>query len=513
MHGRNTGGSVLSSKQHVSNVNWRKVIDNFRSGYQIGAPWEILIVELLANSIDAGASQIWVETEGEYPKLLRVVDNGRGMTRKEFEDYHNLGSLAKHRGPGIGWAGVGAKLYIDRCQHVYTEARSKKFSGASRWSFPKSERAPIWKEVESHGLLRSGYGTAVEIMMSEPKDCRRMTDDMVESAILANYNYVMQPVGSTVLKFNERRLVAFDPRDDAVEAKEVSLKLKEGARVKGVLSLLDSEAPPGFGLISIIVHGKTVGDQYDFKQFARIKDAERIAGYVQCDELIHVTTTSKDNFNRKTSLWRDFDKKVGKIFSDWLRSIGHLEKVDVDRGLDDLAKEIQKDLNRVFKLAEIRNLNLDLFQSLTRRLTALSDPAGDAQGVEVPGQQLVPGTMGGGTEGGGVAVAGDESGQGIESSPLGSVPVSERPRRLRSGIQIAYHPVPQRADRAWPDPGLQAILVNTAHPAFRCAETSDAVAFYTIDSCFQVVCETIEDEEERSTTANQLFSAYLKVTA
>jgi hypothetical protein len=502
----------VGATKHISSVNWRKVIENFRFGYQHRDPCEILLTELMANAIDAGADKIHVELDGGIPRVLRFMDNGSGMSKKAFSDYHNLGSLHKHKGSGIGWAGIGAKLYIDRCQSVYTETRSKTFLGASDWQFPKSEPAPVWREVPPRGLRGGGCGTAVEIVISAKKDCGRLTAEMIEATILSNYNYAMKPVGNVVVTVNGARLAPFNPTDLALQSRDVEVSLKKGASARGRLILLKEEAPPGFGLISIVVHGKTVGEQYDFRQFARISEPDTISGYVQCDDLIQVTTTSKDNFNRRTSEWRDFDSKVGRIFSSWLQEIGHLEKVETDVGLEDLAKELQSQINEIFKLPEIRELKLDLFQRIAQRLTTIRDPTGDTLGADVPGVQTVPGTLGGEGTGKGVTTPGDEPGIGVEIDTGGDTNVTEKQRRLRSGIQLAYVDRPGRVERAYVDPGLQAIAVNKANPAFRCAELIGGIEFYTIDECLRVVCETIEDEEQRAAILNSLFQGYLKTT-
>jgi hypothetical protein len=505
------GGTRTSSKHHVSNVNWRKVIKNFRSGYQLGATWEILIVELIANSVDAGSDEIWVELEGETPKILRVVDDGKGMTKGEFEEYHNLGSLTKRRGSGIGWAGIGAKLYIDRCQSITTETRSAKYSGASHWSFPKSEMAPIYDYIAPTGLLGGGQGTAVEVIVTDPKDCRQLTEEAMKQAILANYNYALRPIGHVVMKVNGERLVPFDPRENAENTTSVAVKLRSGERAEGMFGLLRDKAPPGFSMVSIVVHGKTVGEPYDFRQSARIREPEKIACYVRCDELTHITTTSKDNFNRKTSTWHEFERKVGKEFTDWLQAIGRYERAETDRALSKMAKEIQEDLNRVLKLPEIRGLNLDLYQNLTRRLAGIADAHGDALGSEVQGQQQVAGTIGGEGEGGGVPAPGDEPGASLEVSPEGATPAAQRERQVHSGLQIAYVDAPGQRERAWPDAGLRAIAINKANPAFRCADKLGNTPFYTIDACLQVLCDTMEDEDQRAQTLEKLFQGYLKI--
>src|SRR3989304_1155079 len=201
-----------TGREHVSNVNWRKVIGNFRSGYQSVAPYEILLIELVANALDAGAEHVAVDLEGQRPLHVVVTDDGQGMkSRKEFEEYHDLGSLTKTRGGGIGWAGIGAKLYIDRCDTIYTETRAYAFAGASSWSFPKDAKAPIWRDVSPRGLIGGKRGTAVEITASDPKEIARFSQEAIIDTLLANYNYAMKPHGGAVITLNGERIQPYDP--------------------------------------------------------------------------------------------------------------------------------------------------------------------------------------------------------------------------------------------------------------------------------------------------------------
>jgi len=504
---------MASSDEHVSNVNWRKVIDNFRSSYQSVSPAEILIVELVANSLDAGADEISVSVEGELPLIVTVTDNGRGMRSwKEFEEYHDLGSLTKIRGTGIGWAGVGAKLYIDRCSQIYTETHSISYTAASTWSFTESMKAPVWKDTESRRLVAKGYGTAVQISIVNREEAGRFTEEFVRDILLANYNYAMDPHGKAIISLNGQKVKPFNPADFVEKAFPVRVHLKEEEYAEGVFYLLREHAPPGFALVSVIVHGKTIGDQYDFKQFARIRDPELISGYIRCDPLIHITTTSKDCFNRKDGLWREFDKRVGKAFADWLEKEGNLEKARQDVGLEKLADQLSRDLNKIFHLREIRDMDLDLFQNITRRLTAIQDGDGKSKGILVEGKQTTTGTVGGPGTGSGVLTEGDEPGTGVRAEPNGSVRATERIRRVKGGIRLAYHAFPDRGERAWIDPALQAIVINTAHDAFKCAEILESIPYYSIDNCFAIVTETIDEEEKRQEVINRLFNAYRTLT-
>ena len=497
----------------MSNVNWRKVIDNFRSGYQFVAPSEILITELIANGLDAGAEDISIGLDGDDVLHLLITDDGLGMkSRREFEAYHDLGSLTKTRGGGIGWAGIGAKLYIDRCDCIYTETRSVTFTGASQWSFPKREKAPIWRDVPPRGLLGGKRGTAIEISITDRKEVKRFSADGVAETILANYNYAMKPHGEAVIKVDGERIEPFVPSSIATKKEKVDVRLREGGEANGELCILSEDAPAGFALVSIVVHGKTIGEQYDFRQFARLKKPDHVAGYIRCDSLIHVTTTSKDAFNRRSSMWKDFDKRIGKIFSGWLDREGELEKVKQDLELEKLAADIQEDLNRVFSRPEIRELSLDLFQDYRNRLTPIADPNGLEVGSIVQGIQLTTGTFGGPNAGSGVLTEGDDPGAAITISEKGTETITPKQRRVHGGIRLTFASFPDRFERAWVDPGLQAIVVNDAHQAFKCADDLEAVFFYAIDCCFAVVTETIEDSAERDSVLSKLFAAYSSVS-
>jgi len=503
----------VPGKEHVSNVNWQKVIGNFRSGYQSIAPFEILLIELMANALDAGAERISIDLEGEQPLHVVVTDDGHGMkSRKEFEEYHDLGSLTKTRGGGIGWAGIGAKLYIDRCKSIYTETRSFTHSGASLWSFPEHAKAPIWTEVAPRGLIGGRRGTAVEITISDPKEISRFTENNVSETVLANYNYAMKPHGDAVITLNGNRIEPYEPQGRADKGQLLDVQLREGGRARGIMCLLRDDAPRGFALISIVVHGKTIGEQYDFRQFARLKEPDRISGYVRCDPLIQVTTTSKDAFNRRSSQWKDFDKRVGKVFSSWLAKEGALEQIKADVELQRMAEDIQKDLNDVFSRPEIRSLDLDLFQNFRRRLTAIPSPDGTDKGSAVDGLQMTEGTLGGPGTGVGVATLGDDPGKAVSANPNGTVQVTERERRVRGGIRLVFAPFADKLERAWVDPGLRCFVINDAHQAFKCADELDSVPYYAIDCCFTVVTETIEDEATRDQVLSKLFGAYTSLS-
>lgn len=121
----------IGIKQHSTVSDWKKLIRDFRDQFPYD-PLTALIVETSANAIDAGAAQIEVHVNRDR---YEITDNGKGMNLHDFKEYHNIASLTKRRGEGIGFAGVGAKIFLDRAEHIITETKSGGFSGTTKWAF------------------------------------------------------------------------------------------------------------------------------------------------------------------------------------------------------------------------------------------------------------------------------------------------------------------------------------------------------------------------------------------
>ena len=70
-----------------------------------GSIEETILTEIMANSLDSGASSIQLFTDPAGRTL--TVNNGSGMKRRELAPFHNIAASTKTRGEGIGFAGVG----------------------------------------------------------------------------------------------------------------------------------------------------------------------------------------------------------------------------------------------------------------------------------------------------------------------------------------------------------------------------------------------------------------------
>src|SRR5881628_3992518 len=145
-------------------VDLLHLLEDLRDAYP-GSLEETILVEVIANALDSGASRIGIRTDPAQARIT-LVDDGAGMRRRELARYHDIATSGKIRGRGIGFAGVGIKLGLLVCEHVVTETRRGRTWVASRWHLASRHKAP-WKWVTPPGLIEE-RGTGVRLKLTNP---------------------------------------------------------------------------------------------------------------------------------------------------------------------------------------------------------------------------------------------------------------------------------------------------------------------------------------------------------
>src|SRR5436309_15792572 len=141
-------------------VDLLHLLEDLRDAYP-GSTEETILTEIVANSLDSGATTIAIATDPTAPALT-IVDDGDGMQRRELARYHDVAASAKTRGAGIGFAGVGIKVALLVCTEVVTETRRGRHHVASSWRLASRNRAP-WRWIVPEGRVPS-RGTAVRLV-------------------------------------------------------------------------------------------------------------------------------------------------------------------------------------------------------------------------------------------------------------------------------------------------------------------------------------------------------------
>jgi anti-sigma regulatory factor (Ser/Thr protein kinase) len=511
-----------------SSVNWRKVLNNYRGGYNFGEEWEIIVLEMLANAVDAKATQIEFRfyKNGNNATII-CMDNGKGMDYNEFIEYHNLGSLTKDKTSGtIGFAGIGAKLCIDLCDKIYSETNSGKESYASEWWYKNTDIEPRYRLVPSKGLLPGTTGTYVEIVnLIAPS----LNDITITKLVTEHYQYSIEPYGHLSIFINNNKIINHKPTGVVHSFQETiprNKKLKTTLHMNGEFFFVDDEyientKKNGMEYVSginIVVCGKTVVREEFFNLVPYIKPGHQhyITGYIRCDELIEITKTSKDDFNKKTPMWWHFITKASTIFEKWLKEIN--EWYDIPRRDDgDIPKiinEIEKNLNIIINNFPELIKNLPFTSKIKKTTPIVDDIYGDKKGSEIDGGQLTTGTFGGDSIGSveGIQTLGpNENIKGVIVDGDGDKKVITPQKRVRGPKIISLYDE-SRKEEIWFDPPSGAFIINTAHPAFiiasRYVEALDTHVTYILFNYLLNLQDGISDDEKKAYLWS-MYSTYL----
>ena len=185
-------------------VDLLHLLEDLRDAYP-GAIEETILAEIVANSLDSGASRIFIDADAGQA-TLSVTDDGSGMQRRELARYHDLAASTKIRGQGIGFAGVGIKLGLLISEEVLTETRRGKSHVATGWHLASRHRAP-WKWVPPPGLVNE-RGTAVRLKLQNALS-PLLDPGFLEGAMRRYYQPLLDPAFDYILAPHYPRGVSF----------------------------------------------------------------------------------------------------------------------------------------------------------------------------------------------------------------------------------------------------------------------------------------------------------------
>ncbi|MGH7354719.1 MAG: ATP-binding protein, partial [Candidatus Rokuibacteriota bacterium] len=169
-------------------VDLLHLLEDLRDAYP-GAAEETILTEIVANAIDSGAATLRV-TADPAAGTLTILDDGRGMRRRDLARYHDVAATTKVRGEGIGFAGVGIKIGLLVSDEVLTETRLGRHHAATAWHLASRHRAP-WKWIPPPGLIE-GHGTAVRLRLKNPLS-PLLDAGFIEAALRRHFQPLLDP--------------------------------------------------------------------------------------------------------------------------------------------------------------------------------------------------------------------------------------------------------------------------------------------------------------------------------
>lgn len=492
---------TMLNRPRLSKVNARHLLEDLAGGYTYALP-EAVLVELVANSLDAGASNIRI-TLNEKAATLSVEDDGRGMNDEEFECYHDLAESRKVKGSGIGFAGLGAKLGHLLASKVVTESRSRDSRVASTWGFRGADLE--WKKARSRSLRFEGSKVTLHLKKRASTMARR---DFIEITLRSHFAALLDPFISQIytresiypqgvtfwIDGEALEKQAAGHSDDIEAAKEIEITVgRRNKRVaaRGVFTLTSRPLPEDQQGIGVATYGKTIRRD---TLGVHPRRPDRVTGLIETPELVECLTFTKQDFlstGTKGEKYRRLRRELSKAFAAWLHEIGEVEPPQERRRAPRrLEQETAKIVRRI---PELRYL----FGARMREQVLAPDPDGEIQSTVADMMHLSSTEGQGNSQGNGVPTfEGADEGQALMPNLEGTEQARQRPRTIRSGPRIERVAEPDREEMSWLEG--EVIMLNTAHPTYLKAEGRRLIAYHERFAIYMALCReaTIDADEK-----------------
>jgi len=449
---------------------------------------EVIITELVANSLDARSELIDISYNYDKKQLV-VEDNGLGMSRKQFNEYHDFVAGLKPKGTGIGFAGLGAKISFNIASRVLTETWGSKFKGISNW-YLKSQKELVWKELKELNLLKHA-GTRVEVYFNSKKGpdfCSHLDLEKIllrhflplfDKKFLEIYNTLGFYSENLRFKINGTVIEPFNLEEkfNLGKVKKIFFESRGKRYSYGLFGIASKDSVMGEDAsgIGLSVYGKLI--QFDF--FGQFPGdlGPKIFGIVEVPPFIKFLNTSKTTFIKSRGSLKKFNKFYDPIreqFKEWLKEIGikPIEAINTEEAMR-LEKELKKIIVQIPEISQ-------LFGLKSKVNVTVNDPVGDVKAALEEGvkktfpdeeSQRKAGDLeeekanGNLEKSPGISDIGDELGSRLEENIKGQNRASPITRKRKAGVRVSFADRPDRNELAWLERDI--IVINNAHSSYR----------------------------------------------
>jgi hypothetical protein len=499
-------------------VDLMHLLEDLRDAYP-GSLEETIVTEIVANSLDSGASRITFHTN-HADSTITVLDDGAGMTRTQLRRYHDLATSTKQRGRGIGFAGVGIKLGLLACESVLTESRSGRSHVATRWHLKARHKAP-WVWTDAPGIVE-GNGTAVQLVLANALS-ELLDEGFIEATLRRHFQPLVESDFTALLSAHYPRGICFGVNDSVLEMDAgpdarvhvaVRLPRKRKAAAAGYIFRSSEVLPESMRGIGISTRGKVIRRGWDWLGLTP-NGADRIGGLIEAPALADCLTLNKADFLRsgpRGAMYLAFRKSIQEALAEplsrWDENHAHDDETRRRR-----ARPLERDLRDV--LARLAR-DFPLLDALAirrpggqRRLSLASNAASESPDLFVPAVESAPEDS---TDG---AATQEEA-----STPEREVPDAERTpeneevraelgtgakkRRAHLGLRIDFEQLPE--SNSLGRLVESTIWVNESHPAYLRAAASRLQSYHLAVT----VAMTLAPLAGEQNAAHEFVSAFLE---
>ena len=426
---------------------------------------EVLLCEAFANAVD-----IFLEDKIKNPQINITLDNsvdkyyinfhnnGTPMTRRQFDKYHVIAGSSKHKGGGIGFAGVGAKVFLASTLggEIFTISGKNNSDFMASKMFKtiddvKFEEIDDLTKIFPHGNYQHEYGTTYRVKINQ--HAYNYFKESLERIIQFWWNFALLNNQFTVL-VNRKKIKPFDPQTRY----DRSFTWKKH-KINCYCWISKTEFPAKYKDIVYSIHGKRIMNEPIEKPII-LKDGSygRIFCLANVSHIAKHIRTDKESFagNWETNQTR---QAVQDFFVDFLTEQGLVRRDISKPQTSEITNEITKELDQLLKTKDFKDL--DPFLSPRKRITPTRDKSGDISISETEGEGIADGdsTINNPT--------GNDPGHSDETAVVEDSDgndVGKKVERKSKGIRIILtDQYPDEPEESWVDGTKGAICINILH--------------------------------------------------
>jgi hypothetical protein len=479
-------------------VDLLHLLEDLRDAYP-GMLEETILTEMVANSLDSGASRIVIQVDPSDGTLM-VLDNGSGMQRKDLARYHDIASSTKRRGQGIGFAGVGIKLSLLVCEEVLTETKRGQTHVSTTWHLSSRHRAP-WKWVPPSGMVNQ-QGTAVRLKLQNVLS-PLLDQGFVGAALCRHFQPLLDPTFENILNAQYPQGVVFEINGAPLPAQSfkapvtaplaIRLLRKRKPSAIGYLVRTEEPLPEDLQGLAISTLGKVIKSGWDWLGITP-QARECLSGLIEVPGLAGSLTLNKGDFIRvgnRGATYLAYRKAIQEAVQRQLAEWGNVDNPIEEtppRQIRPLERDIERVLEDLSNLFPLLGTLVEHRKGGQKRLPlGMAGSYEDMRAVMTPGERD---TVVEEEEENALVVQGQQSGSPSESkreprdvedeaSVVSDLLLPDRgsPRRAARfglGIQFEDRETDQEIGRLVES----TVWVNRAHPAYQRAVATRSVGYH-----------------------------------
>lgn len=442
---------------------------------------EVLVIEAIANGIDAKAHKIditFYRDKDEYYIIFH--NNGPPMNKQDFENYHTISLSSKTKGQSIGFAGVGAKIFLasDNNSEIVT------ITGKNETSALVSRMYNIGKKIEYETSLRQPINELLKFQNSNLKHKYGTTYQVKLTS--KGYSFLKQNI-TKILQFWFNSAIISKRLEIAVDGIAVRQIDPLGKQFEKIILFKKQKIPCYFWIseeeiceeqrhIVYTVLGKRIkNEQVDFSDQIAENMSKRVCCMPDVSLIGEFLNSNKEDF-QKNKRTNNVKKVIKKAFYDFLRDNNLIKVTNRVENNNQIFNDISERINMALQSKELKFLNP--FSNFSLRAIPIPNKEGEITITEMEGSQRVSGIEGNDNKNGlGTPTVGDEEGAGFVKDDDGDE-IGENKERKSKGINISREDFPGDFREGWIDIENKGIVYNIGHKFSKLVASDVAVEKY-----------------------------------